>query len=66
MSWDFLVVSPTRDYPERCKFFLVKRVWQKLAHGEFSDRYFTRRPLKKPALVVFCLMFAVSPCSAVF
>src|SRR5450755_3375500 len=28
-------------------------------------RYFTRRPLKKPALVVFCLILAVSPCSAV-
>jgi hypothetical protein len=29
-------------------------------------RYFTRRPLKNPALVVFCLMLAVSPCSAEF
>jgi hypothetical protein len=28
--------------------------------------HFTRRPLKKPALVVFCLMLAVSPCSAEF
>src|ERR1700736_1153724 len=27
--------------------------------------YFTRRPLKNPAFVVFCLMLAVSPCSAV-
>jgi hypothetical protein len=27
--------------------------------------YFTRRPLKNPALVVFCLILAVSPCSAV-
>jgi hypothetical protein len=31
----------------------------------FVRRYFTRRPLKKPALVVFCLTLAVSPCSAV-
>jgi hypothetical protein len=31
-----------------------------------NRRYFTRRPLKNPALVVFCLMLAVSPCSAVF
>jgi hypothetical protein len=29
-------------------------------------RYFTRRPLKKPAFVVFCLILAVSPCSAIF
>ena len=28
--------------------------------------YFTRRPLKKPAFVVFCLMLAVSTCSAEF
>ena len=28
--------------------------------------YFTLRPLKKPAFVVFCLIFAVSPCSSVF
>ena len=27
--------------------------------------YFTRRPLKNPALVVFCLILAVSPCSAI-
>jgi hypothetical protein len=27
--------------------------------------YFTRRPLKNPAFVVFCLMLAVSPCSSV-
>lgn len=27
--------------------------------------YFTRRPLKKPAFVVFSFMLAVSPCSAV-
>jgi len=31
-----------------------------------AGRYFTRRPLKKPAFVVFCLILAVSPCSAVF
>jgi len=29
-------------------------------------RYLTRRPLKDPALVVFLLMSAVSPCSVVF
>jgi hypothetical protein len=29
-------------------------------------RYFTRRPLKNPAFVVFCLILAVSPCSAEF
>ena len=29
-------------------------------------RYFTRRPLKKPAFVVFYLILAVSPCSAIF
>jgi len=34
--------------------------------GLFSWGYFTRRPLKKPAFVVFCLILAVSPCSAVF
>jgi hypothetical protein len=28
--------------------------------------YLTRRPLKNPALVVFCFMLAVSPCSAGF
>jgi hypothetical protein len=39
---------------------VVTQVW-------FSQRrYFTRRPLKDPALVVFCLMLAVSPCSAEF
>ena len=34
--------------------------------GHSWDIYFTLRPLKKPAFVVFCLMLAVSPCSAVF
>src|ERR1700730_7585821 len=36
--------------------------------GGFPDPliHFTRRPLKNPAFVVFCLMFAVSPCSAEF
>jgi hypothetical protein len=28
--------------------------------------HFTRRPAKAPLFVVFCLMFAVSPCSAMF
>src|SRR5664280_2216209 len=31
-----------------------------------SPIHLTLRPLKKPAFVVFCLMLAVSPCSAVF
>jgi len=34
--------------------------------GLFQPSYFTRRPLKNPALVVFCFILAVSPCSAVF
>jgi hypothetical protein len=33
--------------------------------GKYLAVYFTRRPLKNPAFVVFCLMLAVSPCSAV-
>jgi hypothetical protein len=31
-----------------------------------AQAYFTRLPLKNPALVVFCLMLAVSPCSVEF
>src|ERR1700692_2702874 len=31
-----------------------------------ARHYLTRLPLKKPALIVFCLTLAVSPCSAVF
>src|SRR5664279_2221389 len=30
------------------------------------SRYLMRRPLKKPLFVVFCLIFAVWPCSAGF
>ena len=33
--------------------------------GRWPAAYLTRRPWKKPLLVVFCLTFAVSPCSAV-
>jgi hypothetical protein len=35
-----------------------------ISSSQNLQAYFTRRPLKKPALVVFCLMLAVSPCSA--
>src|SRR5882757_5079037 len=47
---------------------LQGRFFDGAAVGYFAivPAYFTRRPLKNPALVVFCLMLAVSPCSAEF
>jgi hypothetical protein len=54
---------------------LIRLVWQDrivltecARQDDFAKRcgYFTRLPLKNPALVVFCLILAVSPCSAVF
>jgi hypothetical protein len=52
---------------------LVHQKFQLLPGGGTRNRtcigavcYLTRRPWKNPLLVVFCLMFAVSPCSATF
>jgi len=73
-------VAPCRKWPTMGQFAGVN-ILKKTANDGFHTKSFlamvgvgkplspihlTLRPLKKPAFVVFCLMLAVSPCSAVF
>ena len=45
---------------------MLPQCFRKARSGYPPAVYLTRRPLKKPLLVVFCLMLAVSPCLRVF